>query len=87
MCPPPLSSTAGTEKLYSSSSEIQFDCPHAILMRIPWPRVCTGYTVSLNHLCLTRLVHCSCPPADTLAGDGNVYLHDTARGRGGGEVM
>lgn len=25
-------------------------------MRIPRPRVCTGYTVNLNHLCLTRNV-------------------------------
>lgn len=29
-------------------------------MRIPWPRVCTGYTVNLNHLCLAMCVCVYC---------------------------
>lgn len=57
--------------------------------------------VNLNHLCLTKeCVRCSCspgcPPAGTLARDGNAYLErDAARRRrheggwkgGGGELM
>lgn len=45
------------QKLRSASSEIQFDCLHERLMRIPWPCVCTSYMVNLNHLYLTRSVY------------------------------